>query len=235
MSTQPKPDYREAEISESALCEYLESHPDFFERNPSLLSSLRLPHAAGGAVSLVERQVSVLRQKELKLERKLKDLIGVARDNDVLAAKIHALSLQLIQAPSRQATVAAVEEAVRAGFGADQARLVMFGAAEQFGDIEAGRFCIAIERTDEQLKPFATLLESSAPRCGQARDAQLEFLFRGDATDIGSVAMVPLGEKSELGLLAIGSHDAERFHPGMSIDFLSRVGDLIAVALQRYG
>ena len=60
------------------------------------------------------------------------------------------------------------------------------------------------------------------------------FLFRGDAEDIGSVALVPLGSKASIGFLAIGSVDANRFHPGMSIDFLARVGDLISGALHRY-
>ena len=75
MSTQPKPDFIEEELSENAVHDFLQENPDFFERHGALLSSLRLPHVTGGTVSLVEHQVSVLRQKDLKLERKLKDLI----------------------------------------------------------------------------------------------------------------------------------------------------------------
>jgi uncharacterized protein YigA (DUF484 family) len=45
---------------------------------------------------------------------------------------------------------------------------------------------------------------------------------------------VPLGKKSEIGFLAIGSADANRFHPGMSMDFLSRLGDLVAESLKRF-
>ena len=55
-----------------------------------------------------------------------------------------------------------------------------------------------------------------------------------DAEEIGSAALVPLGRGAEIGFLAVGSVDAERFHPGMSIDFLARLGDLIAGALRRY-
>jgi uncharacterized protein YigA (DUF484 family) len=32
-------------------------------------------------------------------------------------------------------------------------------------------------------------------------------------------------------LLAIGSADAQRFHPTMSTDFLARIGDLISEAI----
>ena len=234
MSTQAKREYADEEPTEEVVSGYLAAHPDFFERNPKLLSKLRIPHETGGTISLVERQVSMLRQKEVRLERQLRELIQVARDNDALAAKIHQLSIHLLAADSLNATVAAVEEAVRSGFGADQAVLVLFGNPDSFDDVDAGRFFRAIQRDDEALRPFATFLKGSGPRCGRVRDAQRRFLFRSDAEDIGSVALVPLGSEAGIGFLAIGSVDANRFHPGMSIDFLARVGDLISGALKRY-
>ncbi|MDH4125501.1 MAG: DUF484 family protein [Gammaproteobacteria bacterium] len=234
MSTQRKPEFATAELSDHHVRAYLEANPDFFERHSALLSSLRVPHRSGEAISLVERQVSLLRQKELKLERQLKELISVARANDVLAAKIHELSLQLLGAGNLDATVAAVEKAMRSGFGADQSILVLFGDPALFADIDAGRFFRVLERDDAALNPFSTFLKGRSPRCGQVRDAQREFLFHDDRDEIGSLALVPLGKNTQIGFLAIGSVDANRFHPGMSIDFLVRVGDLVAGALTRF-
>jgi uncharacterized protein YigA (DUF484 family) len=234
MSTQAKPEFVEDQISEQTVHNYLAAHPDFFERHSTLLSSLVLPHASGSAVSLVERQVSVLRQKELKLERQLRELIQVARENDVLAAKIHRLTLQLLAADDLHRTIAVIEEALRSGFGADQAVLVLFGDPESFADVKAGRFFHVIRRDDETLRPFGTFLTGTTARCGRIRDSQRAFLFRNDADEIGSAALVPLGEGSEIGFLAIGSVDSERFHPGMSIDFLARLGELVAGSLKRY-
>jgi uncharacterized protein YigA (DUF484 family) len=234
MSTQRKPDFAAAELTDHAVRAYLEANPDFFERHSALLSSLSVPHRSGEAISLIERQVSLLRQKELKLERQLKELINVARANDTLAAKIHELSLQLLGTRQLDTTIAAVEKAMRSGFGADQSVLVLFGDPDMFKDIDAGRFFHVIARDDAALKPFATFLKGSGPRCGQVRDAQREFLFHGDSDEIGSLALVPLGRDAEIGFLAIGSTDANRFHPGMSIDFLARVGDLVAGALKRF-
>ena len=234
MSTQRKPDFAEQEPSEQAVHDYLAEHPEFFERHGALLSLLQVPHTSGSAVSLVERQVSVLRQKEVKLERQLKELIDVARSNDVLAAKIHELSLQLFVARDLAATIATIEKAMRSGFGADQAVLVLFGDPTLFADINAGRFFRVVETDNPELNTFATFLKASTPRCGQIRDAQREFLFHTDADDIGSVALVPLGNKTEIGFLAIGSADGDRFHPGMSVDFLRRVGDLVAGALKKF-
>lgn len=234
MSTQAKPDYDDEALSEQAVRDYLATHPDFFEHNPRLLSSLDLPHSSGGTISLVERQVSVLRQKDLKLERQLKELISVARANDVLSTKIHALTLQLLAAGDLSASVSALEEAMRSGFGADQSVLVVFGDPEAFTDIDAGRFFRVLSRRDPLLKPFNTFLDGTGPRCGRIRDSQRELLFHNDAMEIGSAALVPIGKGAQIGFLAVGSTDSNRFHPGMSMDFLTRLGDLIAGALKRY-
>ncbi len=234
MSTQPEVEYVDEELSEQAIHDYLAAHPDFFEGHANLLNTLNLPHATGGAVSLVERQVSVLRQKDLKLEKQLKELIEVARANDLLAAKIHELSMQLLAATDLKTTIIALEVGMRSGFGADHAVLVVFGDPDAFDDIDAGRFFRVVEKKAEALSPFKTFLDASSARCGQIRDTQRDFLFQEDAGEIGSAALVPLSNGTEIGFLAIGSADANRFHPGMSIDFLTRLGDLVAAALKRF-
>lgn len=234
MSTQRKAEIVDSDLSEEMVHDYLGRHDDFFERNSDLLGSLRLPHNTGGTVSLVERQVSVLRQKDLKLELKLKELLGVARANDALAAKLHKLTLALFAAADLKAVVESVEKALRVGFDADQSILVLFGDPTLFEDINVGRFFRPIERDGDALKAFDTFLKGSAPRCGQVRDSQRDFLFGEGTDEVGSVALVPLGDHPQIGFIAIGSADSERFHPGMSIDFLSHLGDLVAGALKRF-
>jgi uncharacterized protein YigA (DUF484 family) len=234
MSTQRKPEFVEEALSEADIHAYLRRHPDFFERHATLLNSLRVPHVTGAAVSLVERQVSVLRQKDVKLERKLKELLEVARANDQLAAKIHQLALRLLDTRDLNETLQAIEGALRTAFNADHSVLVMFRDPSSPGRLDFGRFLRTIRRDDPELQPFATFLAGSRPRCGQVRDAQRDFLFGEATNEVGSAALLPLGAKCEVGFLAIGSVDAQHFHPGMSFDFLTRLGELIAVALKRH-
>ncbi|MDX1481828.1 MAG: DUF484 family protein [Woeseiaceae bacterium] len=234
MSTQAKPDFEPALISETAVCDYLSEHPDFFEKHHDLLRSLRLPHVTGGTVSLVERQVTALRQRDVKLERRLKELLEVARANDSLAGKIHALSLTLLSCASLDETIRAIESALRTEFDAEQSVLVLFREPQAAEDTDSGRFLRFSDRDDEAWLAFETLLKRSSPRCGQIRDAQRDELFGEGTDEIGSCALVPLGTECELGFLAIGSADSDRFHPAMSIDFLTRLGELVAAALSRY-
>ena len=220
------------ELTEESISSYLQSHPDFFDRHQNLLANLRLPHRTGGAaVSLVERQVAVLRQKNTALERKLRDLVEVARSNEDLATKIHALATRLQATRSRNDVINVVEEALRTAFSADIAVLILFDDPTSVNN-ESNRFLRVIERSDPAIAPFKTFLESDAPRCGRIRDTQRDFLFGLDDFEIGSAALVPLGPKCRVGFLAIGNRDADYFHPGKSMDFLSRLGDLVGCALR---
>ncbi|HWM71522.1 MAG TPA: DUF484 family protein [Steroidobacteraceae bacterium] len=217
------------ETEEETIAAYLQHNPDFFERHHAVLARLRLPHARGGStISLVERQIEVLREKHAAVEAKLAEFVRVARANDALADKLHRFTRQLLRAGSAEAVVATMESSLRVDFDAFHSVLVLIGPHPE---VTAQRFVRVVRADDPNLKSFETLFANGKPRCGQARDSQREFLFGTDANDIGSVALVPLGEKGSIGLLALGSTDRDRFHPGMSTEFLARMADLIADAL----
>jgi hypothetical protein len=217
------------ETEEESIAGYLQHHPEFFERHHALLARLRLPHARGGStISLVERQIEVLREKHASVEAKLAEFVRVARANDVLADKLHKFTRQLLRAGSPEAVVSTMEASLRIDFDAFHSVLVLIGSHP---DLTPQRFVRAVRADDANLKSFETLFANGKPRCGQARDSQREFLFGSDAADIGSVALVPLGDKGSIGLLALGSTDRDRFHPGMSTEFLARMAELIADSL----
>jgi uncharacterized protein YigA (DUF484 family) len=222
-------------INDNSVAEYLQTYPDFFERNSSLLAKLRLPHVrdAGATVSLVERQVEVLRERNQALERKLKELVDVARANDALADRIHRLSQRLIRAHSLPEAIDAVETSLREDFEARNSVLVLFLDAARPLEVPPSRFLRTANLADAEIKTFESLLQSGKPRCGQIRDTQRDYLFGKESVEIGSVALTPLGPKGALGILAIGASDAERFHPGMSTEFLLRIGELVTYALTR--
>lgn len=222
-------------LNDASVAEYLQNYPDFFERNGPLLAKLRLPHLrdAGATVSLVERQVEVLRERNQSLERKLKDLVDVARANDALADRIHRLSQRLMRAHDLEQTVNAVETSLREDFDAMQSVLVLFREEAKTLAAAGGRFLRADDVHGADIKTFESLMEAGKPRCGQIRDSQRDYLFGKDSVEIGSVALTPLGPKGALGILAIGASDAQRFHPAMSTEFLSRIGELVTYALIR--
>lgn len=238
MSTQRQPtSTAEAshDLTDAEVIEYLEQHADFFAQHPELLATLKLPHeTSGAAVSLVERQVSILRTRNGKLERKLSELIAIAHSNDALATKLHSLSLMLMRAPSLHALVSQLEEALRLEFGADQTTLILFEDDVRYPGMDEFAFVRGVSSQSNDLKPFRTFLDAARPRCGQMRDAQRAFLFGKDNLHIGSTALIPLGDGDNIGILAIGSQDATHFHPGMGTEFLARLGDVMGIALRHH-
>jgi uncharacterized protein len=230
--TQQEVDFPEA--SEESIATYLKSNPEFFERHLTLLAGLRLQHrTTGGAISLVERQVELLRQRNLALESKLRELVEVAKSNDALSTHIHTMALRLMRARNREEVISLVEEQLREGFAVDRAALVLFDSVP--GLMQGiSPFVKVINREDPAIGPFKSFLQASAPRCGRSRDPQGDFLFGDESQNVQSLALIPLGPRSEFGFLGIGSRDPEHFHPGKSIDFLARLGELVSSALRTH-
>ena len=219
-----------AESEEETIAAYLQRNPDFFERHQPVLARLKLPHARGGAaISLVERQIEVLREKFAALEGKLAELLRTARANDAIADRLHRFTRRLLRAVPQAEAIARIEAGLREDFDAFHSALVLIG--EQPATLPTQHFVRLVSGDDPNLKSFESLFASGKPRCGQARDSQREFLFGPEGLEMGSVALVPLGDKGSIGLLALGSVDRDRFHPGMSTEFLARMADLIADAL----
>jgi uncharacterized protein YigA (DUF484 family) len=232
MSKQPVRGVEANTPPENTIADYLLQNPEFFERHASVLAKLKLPHSRGAAtISLVERQVAVLRDKNDKLEARLRELIEVARDNDVLAGKIHRLACRLLRARESATLIDSLEASLREDFGASEWVLLLSSPTQSDFTKVSSRHLRIVDAAVAELKMFETLFESGRPRCGQIRDSQRDYLFGAGTIEIGSAALVPLGSQPIAGLLAIGSPDTERFHPTMSTEFLARIGQLVSEAV----
>jgi uncharacterized protein YigA (DUF484 family) len=219
-------------LDEAEVAAYLEANTDFFTRQPQVLQKVRLPDSRNGGVtiSLIERQVEVLRERARHLESRLAELVEVGRGNDVLAERIHRLARRLIATRTLENSIEAIESSLREDFDCHQAVLVLFRNDAALAALDT-RFLRLSQRDAAEARSFDSLFAGGKPRCGQVRDSQRDFLFGTGAVGIGSVALVPLGPNGSIGLLACGSNDAHRFNPSMSTDYLARIGDMVGVAL----
>ena len=127
--------------------------------------------------------------------------------------------------------VAAVETSLREDFGASRWLTLITDPAYAPLAGRPGTSVRVVPRGSAELRAFETFFESGRPRSGQVREAQREYLFGAEGREVGSAALIPLGNRASLGLLAVASHDTERFVPTMSTDFLVRIGELVTEAL----
>lgn len=205
---------------------YLRQHQDFFHHHLDLLEGLKLPHPCGEAVSLVSRQIDLLREKNRKLQLQLNDILQIARDNDALARRIHQLTLALLDAASLDDALAGLRWLLHECFQAD---FVAVRLIHPVIDCPIADLCIA-QDADELIRLYPRL-EAGEPECGQPTSEQADFLFGVSAHEVLSYALVPLQHAGLKGLLAIGSRSASRFEAGMGHLFLSQMGEIVAARL----
>ncbi len=206
-------------LSEREVADFLRHNPDFFSRHEALLLDMTLPHPQGGqAISLVERQVGVLREQKQQLRDQLQQLTRTARTNEQLMGRFQQLVLNLIDSEDLDDAILYIRAALREDFHADAVEMVLF-------DVDV--WPNSVGRDDSRLKPFERILDGRTPVCGHLRPEQLELLFGRGSNDIASAVVIPLCEGDEqscLGMLAIGSIDADRYHPEMGTMFVNYLG-----------
>ncbi len=223
-----KPPGRTLSEAEQAIVRYLAAHPDFFNRHPDLVEGLRIHHPCRPAVSLLEHQVQVLRQRHAHLHNKLQELVEVARENGRLIGRLQRLTLALLDARMLPEMLRNIQLVLREEFRAEFIMLRLTAPAWQTGWDEELRLSAKAHSL------FEALLRAGRPVCGRLTREQTQVLFGGAAAEVASVALAPLQGNDWQGLLAVGSRDELRFHPGMGTLILSCMGELISHALQAY-
>ena len=220
-----------ADLSDEAVREFLKENGDFLQRNPDLLDHLHVSHASGSAVSLVEKQVSVLRERNVDIRHRLNSLTTNARENDKLFEQTRALVLKLIEANSVAGLYRAFMHSMQSGFDVEFASMILFG---ENGDQSGYR----VDSPDNANAHIGALLNARKAVCGALRQEEFSYLFTATGgghafQQGGSAAIVPLTDGTELGLIAVGSTDAGRYTSDMDVLFLSHIGEVILRLLPR--
>jgi uncharacterized protein YigA (DUF484 family) len=215
-------------LDDEDVRDYLKLHADFFERHPDMLDYLHITHSSGNAVSLVEKQVSVLRERNMEMRRRLNTLTDNARDNDRLYESTRALVLELLDAGNAEDLGRAFHASMQADFGVEHASMILFGDPGN-----SGAYC-RVEAADAARIEIGALLKNRKATCGVLRKEELSYLFPG-AGDIGSAAVMPLHKGADLGVIAVGSSDAEHYTSSMGTLFLGHIADVLVRLLPRLG
>jgi uncharacterized protein YigA (DUF484 family) len=202
---------------------YLRNHADFFYSRSELLEVLKIPHPCGEAVSLVLRQIEVLREKNRWLLSQLNDIVQVARDNDTLYQRSYQLTLALLHATSLDDALAGLKWGLHQYFQID---FVTVRITRPTVETSIGDFWVSPEA--EEMRQFEDILDAGQPVCESTDMTQAEFLFGKSASEVLSYALIPLQHAGLEGLLAIGSRSQNRFQPGMGLLFLSQMGGIVS-------
>lgn len=211
-----------AGLSAEQIKAYLQQHPDFFDNHPDLLELIRLPHESGAAVSLIERQVSVLRERNLEMRQRINGMLEAAKTNDKLFEKTKRLVLTLLETKDLATIIDTVSESLGNDFQVEFHSLILFGDQQSIGATNA-----KIVELDQANSQVGTLLRTNRATCGVLGSAELSFLFGEKSAEVGSVAAVPLSHGSTFGILAIGNSDPNYYRSSMGTLFLTYIAEVL--------
>ncbi len=214
-------------LGAEAVAAYLRANPAFFTEHDELLVELHVPHQRGDSVSLVERQLKLLRDRNIEMRHRLSQLMDVARDNDRLFDKTRRLILDLLDANSLEEVVMAVEDSLRQEFKVPFVSLILFSD----NATSVGRW---VNSTEAQ-QAIGSLLCGGKTVSGSLRDHELDFLFGEEQRkEVGSSAVAVLNHQGLHGVLAIGSRDPQHYKSSVGTLFLGYIAEVLGRVVPRF-
>lgn len=214
-------------ISDKDVARYLGKNRDFFNNRHKLLMSLELPHQRGGTISLVERQVSLLRERNLNNKKKLDTYVLTAKGNDLIFANCQKLILSLIGAQESDSFFSALEKSLQKDFKCEAYSLIIYNDEPR----QINHFTSLISESTAK-EYVAGLMKNKLATLGNLKPSEQDFLFGHQSNKVKSAAVLPLIRgKKPYALLAIGSEDPLYFQAGMGTVFIEFIAEVLSQML----
>ncbi|MBK7955136.1 MAG: DUF484 family protein [Candidatus Accumulibacter sp.] len=209
------------------VASYLQDNPQFFEQHADLVANMVVPHPhSGRTISITERQMLALRDKNKQLEGKMGELLQFGEENDAISEKMHRLAVAMIAAKSFQSLLHTLNFHLRDDFAVPHVAVRLWHRPE--GSDELPEFA----DVSHDLQAFSETL--AQPYCGSTTGFETSSWFGEAALHVRSQGLIAMRNGGgTIGMIALGSEDHERFYAGMGTIYLERLGEMASAALAR--
>ncbi|MBB5191859.1 hypothetical protein HNQ50_002589 [Silvimonas terrae] len=207
------------------VMQWLQENPGFFEDYADEIADIFVPHSHNGqAVSLAERQLLTLREKNRAMEMRMAELLQFGEENDVISDLLQKLAVGLMQANDLPGIVGTLEYHLKERFLVPHVALRLWLPA------------------DAQLREFTPVGEAVyklannlvSPYCGPYVTDEVVEWFEGVGAELKSFALFALRTSDQpFGIMVLASNDPDRFFPDMGTLYLQRLSELLAAAIRR--
>tara|TARA_B100000085_G_scaffold39219_1_gene32331 strand:+ start:22 stop:660 length:639 start_codon:yes stop_codon:yes gene_type:complete len=193
---------------------FLLDNLDFFESRESLLSEMKFKDSSSSASSLLERQIYKLRDEQKDLMDLLTSFIKTAQLNEDLFNKSKELTLSILDASDKDEIICAVQNDFKKSFNIDNCQLNFYSNSE----------------IDNIEKETGMSFHKGAVHCGSFSNEKMEFLF--EDSKVESAAIAVLVNKTEIGLLKLGSYERTRYLGDEDTTFIEYIRDILEKKFQ---
>ena len=209
------------------VAHYLQNNPQFFELHADLVANMVVPHPhSGRTISITERQMLALRDKNRQLEGKMGELLQFGEENDEISQKMHRLAVGMIAARSFQAVLHTLNFHLRDDFDVPHVAVRLWRHPEGNDDLPE------FAEVSQELQAFAETL--TQPYCGSTSGFETSSWFGEASLHVRSQALIAMRDGGgTIGMIALGSEDLERFYAQMGTIYLERLGEMASAALAR--
>lgn len=218
------------ELDDSAVCEYLLRHPDFFIRNAPLVEQMRVPHPVRGTVSLVEWHMARARNHIGQLEQNIGLLMEQASVNEGLFSSLLKLQGRLASADSLEELLNRLHRWARE-LGLAGAHIRLFperwriGAPSSFTHLALNR---------QEFEPLRIQrFGDERHYLGSLNGPEL-LVMLPQSMAVGSVAMSLMGRDGDLGVVIFTSRDPQHYQPGQGTQLLQALAQMLPTVLERW-
>ena len=212
------------EFGSEEVAKYLRENPKFFDEYADMLADIFVSHPHGGrAISISERQIVTLRDKNHILQEKLRELIKYGKENDVIGEKMHRLAVILLTYTHLGNSLNGLYFNLREDFAVPHTVLRLWNLPSSVPDLPE------FTPTSDDIHIIAESLMH--PYCGPHVVDEIKQWFGDDTSHLRSFAMVPLRSEQTVGIMVLASEDPQRFYPEMGTIHLKRLGDLVGTAI----
>ena len=213
------------ELNSQQVETYLRQHPDFFKSHLALLNTLTIPHPSGVAVSLISKQLELLRNRHTDLESDLTSLLDIATENELLLNRMHELTLAMLEANTLLEALNNLEMILKECFLVDFSQVLIIQKQQVLDDARI------IQPDNELLTLFKNFLTNPQPFCGQFSSAQKRSVFRANAFEVQSCVFIPLMYVELEGMIIMGSRQQNRFHADLETTFLIQMAEIFSTRI----
>ncbi|RTZ59444.1 MAG: hypothetical protein DSZ32_05280 [Gammaproteobacteria bacterium] len=216
-------------LDDDQVAEFLRLDPEFFQRNPQLLELLDVPHnGPEGTVSLIERQVAVLRHRERATSAELGQLVEIARRNEQIADRLHMLAIRFMECANMDEFLDELIYGLRNSFGISSVKILIPDPehAGERPELVPPDHALLTELRD-------VLLNGQPAVCfNDLMEFDLEPVFGENHDMIRSFTILPVGG-SWGGVLVLGSTDAQEYCPDAGTRFLEKLSKYAGATAER--
>lgn len=193
---------------------FLLDNLDFFESRESLLSEMKFKDSTSSASSLLERQIYKLRDEQKDLMGLLTSFIETAQLNEDLFNKSKELTLSILDASDKDEVISAVQNDFTKSFNINNCQLNFYSNSE----------------IDNIEKETGMSFHKGAIHCGSFSSEKMVFLF--EDSKVESAAIAVLVNKTEIGLLKLGSYERTRYLGDEDTTFIEYIRDILEKKFQ---